>query len=395
LVVVLDLDECLIHTEFGDGNSSRTHQVQRGPGEHAVDGHVQSFLVPDIGKVNVRPHLAEFLEAVTGRYETYVFTAGTQSYADLVLDRLDPQGRLAGRLYRQHCIPDFGAFVKDLSILGSHRLHRTVLLDNNKKSFKANPLNGILIADFFDNPQDQALLPMLDVFRNLENVPDVRRVLAQRDKIPAVHRCSVSPSRPPKKYDSDLVVVLDLDECLIHTEFGDGDASRTHQVQRGPGENAAVDGHVQSFLLPTFGKINVRPHLAEFLEAVTGRYETYVFTAGTQSYADAVLDQLDPQGRLAGRLYRQNCVPDFGTYVKDLSILGKHRMHRTVLLDNNYNSFKANPLNGIPIATFFDNPQDRALLPMLDVFRNLENVPDVRTVLGHWFDVWNVLTVED
>jgi Dullard-like phosphatase family protein len=188
---------------------------------------------------------------------------------------------------------------------------------------------------------------------------------------------------------------LDLDECLIHTVFDDDDSSPTHQMQREAGQKAGDGHHVQSFFLPPYGKINVRPHLAEFLEAVTGRYETYVFTAGTQAYADAVLDQLDPQGRLAGRLYRQHCVPDFGTYVKDLSILGKHRMHRTVLVDNNYNSFKANPLNGIPIATFFDNPQDRALLPMLDVFRNLENVPDVRTVLGHWFDVWNVLTVED
>ena len=326
LIVVLDLDECLIHSEFGrDGDASRTHQVQRGPGEmQGVDGHVQSFNVSDDFKVNMRPHVAEFLEAVTERYETYLFTAGTQSYANAVLDKLDPDGRFAGRLYRQHCVFDSGVYVKDLSILGIQRLHRTVLLDNNYMSFRANPLNGIPIADFFDNPQDGALLPMLDVFRSLENVPDVRPVLGRwynvldvlrnplittsvpvvipvsepvqvRDESPTISRFSGCTIRPPKKYDSDLIVVLDLDECLIHSEFfRDGDASRTHQVEADPGEKQGVDGHVQSFNVSDFCKVNMRPHVAEFLEAVTGRYETYIFTAGTQKYADAVLDKLEP-----------------------------------------------------------------------------------------------------
>ena len=224
---------------------------------------------------------------------------------------------------------------------------------------------------------------MLDVFRSLENVPDVRPVLGRwynvldvltnplittsvpvvipvsepvqvRDESPTISRFSGCTIRPPKKYDSDLIVVLDLDECLIHSEFfRDGDSSRTHQVQADPGEKQGVDGHVQSFNVSDVCKVNMRPHVAEFLEAVTGRYETYIFTAGTQKYADAVLDKLDPQGRLAGRLYRQHCVPQFGTYVKDLSILGMQRLHRTVLLDNSYKSFGPNPSNGIPIAQFF------------------------------------------
>lgn len=56
--------------------------------------------------------------------------------------------------------------------------------------------------------------------------------------------------------------------------------------------------------------IYFRPKLFEFLENLSKHYTLGVFTASTQEYADAVINQLDPNGKyISLRLYRQHCTP--------------------------------------------------------------------------------------
>lgn len=53
----------------------------------------------------IRPHAIQFLHEMAAVFEVVVFTAAEQSYADEVLDRLDPRGELISyRLYRQHTV---------------------------------------------------------------------------------------------------------------------------------------------------------------------------------------------------------------------------------------------------------------------------------------------------
>ena len=71
---------------------------------------------------------------------------------------------------------------------------------------------------------------------------------------------------------SSMVVVLDLDECLVH--------SRAAVPRDGVSED--------SFVFETDGanpqKVHttLRPHLQEFLREVTSRYETYIYVYITQ-----------------------------------------------------------------------------------------------------------------
>lgn len=67
----------------------------------------------------------------------------------------------------------------------------------------------------------------------------------------------------------------------------------------------------------------MRPYLDNCLEHLAKHYEIAVFTAGEQSYADAVLDYLDEHREIIKyRLYRQHCVNTAeGMYVKDLRII--------------------------------------------------------------------------
>ncbi len=51
--------------------------------------------------------------------------------------------------------------------------------------------------------------------------------------------------------------------------------------------------------------VKVRQHMEEVLQYLSTIYEICVFTAGTQDYADACLDFLDPEKKIiTHRLYR-------------------------------------------------------------------------------------------
>lgn len=55
-------------------------------------------------------------------------------------------------------------------------------------------------------------------------------------------------------------------------------------------------------------KVNKRPGLDPFLEALARDYNTIVFTAAMPDYAGPVLDYIDPKGTLFHRrLYRSSC----------------------------------------------------------------------------------------
>lgn len=72
-----------------------------------------------------------------------------------------------------------GAFLKDLSVLGieSTDMSRTVLVDNNPLSFICQPTNGVLVASFYDDPNDTALASVMQLIRHLDHAGDVRPIL--------------------------------------------------------------------------------------------------------------------------------------------------------------------------------------------------------------------------
>jgi CTD small phosphatase-like protein 2 len=66
-----------------------------------------------------------------------------------------------------------------------------------------------------------------------------------------------------------------------------------------------------------------------------------VFTASHQSYADVVLDYLDPNRELIEyRLYRDSCIKtEEGVYIKDLRIIKNRNLKDVVIVDNAVYSF--------------------------------------------------------
>ena len=237
---------------------------------------------------------------------------------------------------------------------------------------------------------------------------------------------------PKRQYDSDLIVVLDMDECLIHSQFltnNPGAKFYAHQVARNSKDDSSSTDSSSNNKVETFRfhlpdshdlvQVNQRPHLEAFLEAVTSKYETHIYTAAMKVYAEPILDKLDPTGtRFAQRWYRETCDHDktMGAYVKNLSNLrfedrqarsnngsggmtydeylaqdtaddlqASHPLRRVVLVDNNPLSFLSHPTNGILVSSFYNDATDKTLPAVLDLLEELEDLEDVRPTLDSRF----------
>jgi Dullard-like phosphatase family protein len=212
------------------------------------------------------------------------------------------------------------------------------------------------------------------------------------------------PIRPPREYESDLVVVLDMDECLIHSQFLNGPGEKyAHQMRRNAnggvsnGESDTVDTFNITLPDGELVKVNERPFLRDFLQAVSQKYETHIFTAAMQVYAKPVLDTLDPDGNIFTHYwYRESCDLDStnGAYVKNLELLphlANRGLHKTVLVDNNPLSFLANPLNGILVSSFYNDAGDTTLPAVLELLEELDASTDVRPILDARFGLKKAL----
>lgn len=155
--LVMDLDETLVHYE-----------------DNGVTG--QFYL---------RPYAQEYLDEMGKYYEIVVFTAALQDYADWILNRLDTNNSVNYRLYRQHTYSQANYHIKDLSKLGRD-LSKSIIVDNIPENFQLQPENGIYIKSWFKDPEDNALMELMPLLKEIvvKQVPDVRSALQKfRDKM--------------------------------------------------------------------------------------------------------------------------------------------------------------------------------------------------------------------
>mmetsp|Transcript_9115 Transcript_9115/g.10948 ORF Transcript_9115/g.10948 Transcript_9115/m.10948 type:complete len:365 (+) Transcript_9115:53-1147(+) len=188
---------------------------------------------------------------------------------------------------------------------------------------------------------------------------------------------NISPRLPPRRKsksqcETPTTLVLDLDETLVHCSVDGGtDADLTFPVD--------FNGTIYQV------SVKIRPHMAKFLEMVSDKFEVVVFTASQQVYADTLLDILDPDKTLIKhRLFRDSCLLVDGNYLKDLNVLGRD-MSKTVLVDNSPHAFGYQIDNGIPIESWYDDPNDNELLKLADFLTRIQNVDDVRPIVRNHF----------
>lgn len=125
-----------------------------------------------------RPGVDEFLESLASKFEVVVFTAAVKEYASLVLDRIDQNGLISHRLYRDSCREVEGKFVKDLSEMGRD-LNRVIIVDDNPNSYVNQPDNAIPILPFVDDLGDRELRKLIKFFEVSDCHDDMRNAVKQ------------------------------------------------------------------------------------------------------------------------------------------------------------------------------------------------------------------------
>lgn len=179
------------------------------------------------------------------------------------------------------------------------------------------------------------------------------------------------PPRDPK--DRRKTMILDLDETLVHC-FLNRNEFRTY--------DSVLKVENEGMMLDVYCKI--RPFVHTFLKEASKMFEIVVFTASQASYANKVLDLIDPNKYISHRLFRRHCEHYQGNYLKDLSKLGRN-LKQTFIIDNFPLCFSFQPLNGIPCETWHDDPHDDELMRLLTVLQKLHKSKDVRRdINGIW-----------
>lgn len=165
--LVLDLDETLVH-------SSSRPQRRRAD----LQFNVEINSTPCTFFVLKRPFVDWFLRQVTQWYDVVIFTASLRKYADPVIDMLAVNGTISNRLFRDACLLQQGAFLKDLHTV-SRDLSAVLIVDNSPGAYALQKENAIPIEGWYDNPRDKALLQLLPLLHLLRDCTDVRQVLSR------------------------------------------------------------------------------------------------------------------------------------------------------------------------------------------------------------------------
>lgn len=198
-ILLLDLDETLIHADFDELLPKSTYDkiitftekkskeendeinAYQNSQENNDTSDSSENEEEEIFKVGIflRNGVREFLNIVSQYFEVGIFTASVKEYADAVIDFLDPEKKMIKfRLYRNNCVNVNDLFTtKDLTVIKGIDLRKVVLVDNNIYSFAPQINNGILINSFYNDKNDQELNNVLCYLMNyIYSANDVREI---------------------------------------------------------------------------------------------------------------------------------------------------------------------------------------------------------------------------
>lgn len=186
------------------------------------------------------------------------------------------------------------------------------------------------------------------------------------------------PQAPVIDYRRKPVLVIDLDETLVHCCNFDGPNAtfETSISYKSMASEKDVVAH-----------LNLRPHAHWFLKKISEHYQVVAYTASDMDYAVAVCRLLDPFCNLFAKiLSRRSCIrTKKGYLVKDLRLLAGEDTSRIVLVDNSVHCFAPQINNGIPILPYFTGDSDNELKKLFQFLLELKNQNNIPLFLKKFF----------
>ncbi|KAF3341303.1 phosphatase PSR2 [Carex littledalei] len=159
----LDLDETLIRHIFGE------------PPDRYDFATEMCYVIKRFG-------MDKLLQVATDcGYQIVIMTASVREYASPIIDRIDPNGLIAHRLYRDSCKRNKrGMFIKDLSLTG-RRLDRCIIIDDIWQRVLQRE-NVVRIKPFKGDMKDTELKKVLHFFHVESRYEDLRDAVSYVNK---------------------------------------------------------------------------------------------------------------------------------------------------------------------------------------------------------------------
>ena len=203
------------------------------------------------------------------------------------------------------------------------------------------------------------------------------------------------------KNDNKKILVIDLDETLIHTSFQkinnpdlkielDSNTNNKKNITENNNNTNTNNDASISISKKIEAYIRIRPGVDKFLSQMSKYYDIYVYSASSKNYLNTIIKNIDKNNIIKQCYCRDDCIMyvedyeiDFDkpnnkyNYIKDLKKINKE-LRNIVFIDNNAISFKLQEKNGIPIKSWFDDYEDIELYKLIPILKNLSGFYDVR-----------------
>ena len=195
-----------------------------------------------------------------------------------------------------------------------------------------------------------------------------------------------------EKGNKKKLLLLDLDETLIHSEIRD---KSNFQYLNKIKDTAKCYHKLFSYIEKNYKyyiDIFFRPYLFDFLHEIQNYFDIAIFTASSKGYADTIINYIDPSNTIFKfRLYRDACIPiQKHIYIKDLRIIKNYEPSNIVLMDNSLYSFINQPSNGMLLYSFYwDDKDDQLIRAKNFLIKYICNAKDVREDLEKWYNYKN------
>ena len=238
----------------------------------------------------------------------------------------------------------------------------------NKKTKSINYHNDVKLNKFISKNTNLSHIQINeDEVRSLSNMEDITNfytytercfeMMIEIEKIKNINKCK--PCDFP--FDNEInkgnkkLAIFDLDETLVHCRSKNINECQ-YQIE---------------VMLPSRKKgkigVNIRPNWEKALNIIKDKYIIVVFTASHSTYADAVLNFMDPNNNyFQYRLYRNNCTSvkyeGKEIYIKDLSVFKNIDLKNIIIIDNSVVSFTYQLDNGMPILPYYNSDRDNELI---------------------------------
>jgi len=152
--LVLDLDETLIHLR----QKKEVVNIKNDISIKINNTSDNFYSVYDRDKnkylLQFRVGLFSFLTILKSFYEIISFTSASREYADVIINEIEKNRPFFDhKFYREHTVIYKDTFVKDISRIGRD-MKKIIIIDNNEGNFILNKENGIKIAPFYGDEEN-------------------------------------------------------------------------------------------------------------------------------------------------------------------------------------------------------------------------------------------------